>query len=46
MLPYLEEKGEPSSPAPPAHQIPEHLSAFQVNLENVNLRQQRIGQEI
>ena len=46
VLPCLEEKGELGSPAPPARQTPEHFSAFQVNLEDVNLYQQRKGREI
>lgn len=46
VLPCLEEEGEPSSPAPPAHQTPEHCPAFQVNIPDVNLHQQSKGQEI
>lgn len=47
VLSYLEERGELSSPAAPAHQRPEHFSAFQVNFEDVNWHHQhRKGQGI
>jgi hypothetical protein len=46
VLPCLEEKRELISPEPPALQTAEQFSAFQVNLGDVNLHQQRKGQEI